>query len=152
MALIFSLFLNNNVFPQDTITIMTYKLLNFTDNSNNRTDYFKTVIEYVNPDILVVQEMISQQSLNIFHSSALNDGYSAGTFIDGPDSDNAVFFKDGLFTFIDNKPIHTELRDINQFTLVFKETNDTLLIYSCHLKSSSGTTNEQKIIPTLPKS
>ena len=94
MALIFLLFLNNNVFSQDTIKIMTYNLLNFTEGSNNRTDYFKTVIEYVNPDILVVQEMVSQQASDLFYSGVLNDGYSSGTFIDGFDSDNAVFLKD----------------------------------------------------------
>jgi hypothetical protein len=136
--------LNNNVFSQDTITIMTYNLLNFTENSNNRTDYFKTVIDFVNPDILVVQEIVSQQASDLFYSGALNNEYSSGTFIDGFDSDNAVFYKHSFFTFINNIPINTELRDINQFTLVTKNTNDTLLIYSCHLKSSSGTTNEQK--------
>ena len=93
-ALIFLAALNNGVHSQDTILIMTYNLLNFTETSSKRTEHFKTVIDHINPVILVVQEMISQQSLNIFHSGALNDEYSAGTFIDGSDSDNAANLKD----------------------------------------------------------
>jgi len=113
------LILNNKIIhSQDTIKIMTYNLLNFTESSINRVDYFKTVIDYVNPDVLVVQEMLSQQSLNIFQINVLNESYSSGLFIDGFDSDNAIFYRNDLFSFIDNKPIQTELRDINQFTAI----------------------------------
>jgi len=127
---------------QNTIKFMTYNLLNFTESSSNRTSQFKTVIDFVNPDILVVQEMISQTSLNLFYNQVLNDEWSIGTFIDGPDSDNAVFYKNELFNFAGNTAIPTALRNISQFTMIYRPTGDTLLIYSVHLKSSTGGSNE----------
>lgn len=121
---------------------MTYNLLNFTESSQNRTANFKTVIDDVKPDILVVQEMTSQSAVNLFYSQVLSPAYSAGVFIDGPDSDNAIFYKSALFTFLGNTPIATTLRDISQFTVVYKSTEDTLRIYSVHLKASTGASNE----------
>ena len=52
--------------------------------------------------------------------------YDAGLFIDVNDTDNAIFFKTSLFTFIANNPIHTALRDINEFILMHKATGDTI--------------------------
>ena len=129
-------------YSQSTIKFMTYNLLNFNESASIRTGYFKTIVDDVNPDLLVVQEMVSQNSVNLFYNQVLNPEWLAGTFIDGPDSDNAVFYKKDLFTFVQNTAIPTGLRDISQFTLVFKPTGDTLLVYSVHLKASSGSSNE----------
>jgi len=127
---------------QTNIRMMTYNLLNFTSSSSDRTPYFKTVIDNMNPDILIVQEMTSQSAVNLFYSQVLNPAFSAGTFIDGPDTDSEIYFKNYLFTFVSNHAIPTSLRNIYQFTLVFKETGDTIFIYSVHLKASTGTSNE----------
>lgn len=134
------------VFAQNQHTIMTYNLLNYpiTD-TTSRNPYFRTIFANFQPDILVVQEMISQQGVNAFLSKILlpnNPYYQAGTFIDGFDTDNAIFFKSNLFTFISNTPIRTALRDINEFKLVYNLTGDTLIIYSVHLKASDSLQNE----------
>lgn len=129
-------------FSQTTIKFMTYNLLNFNESSQNRTAFFKTVVDDVKPDILVVQEITSQAAVNLFYSQVLSPAYSAGVFIDGPDSDNAIFYKNALFSFVGNTPIATTLRNISQFTVVCKTTGDTLRIYSVHLKASTGGSNE----------
>jgi endonuclease/exonuclease/phosphatase family metal-dependent hydrolase len=129
-------------FAQSTIKMMSYNTLNFTTSNTDRTPYFKTVVTSCDPDILVVQEMTSQAAVNLFYSQVLNANYSAGVFIDGPDTDNAIFYKNELFSFISNTAIPTALRNISQFTIVFKSTGDTLRIYSAHLKASTGGTNE----------
>ena len=85
-----------------------------------------------------MQEMLSQAGVNEFLTNVLipiNSTYTAGTFLDGPDTDNAIYFKSNLFTFISNTVIPTTLRDINEFKLVYTATGDTLRIYSVHLKS-----------------
>lgn len=133
------------VSAQQQVKFMSYNLLNYpgTD-TTGRNPYFRTIISSVNPDILVVQEITSQDGVNGFLANVMNSfgqNYSAGDFIDGPDSDNGIFFKSSLFTFISNTPIQTTLRDISEFKLVNKSTGDTLRIYSVHLKSSTGTTN-----------
>lgn len=125
---------------------MTYNILNYpiTD-TTSRNPYFRTIFANIQPDIIVVQEMISQQGVNAFLNKILlpnNPLYQAGTFIDGFDTDNAIFFKSNLFTFISNTPIRTALRDINEFKLVYNLTGDTLIIYSVHLKASDSLQNE----------
>ncbi|AFH49540.1 Endonuclease/exonuclease/phosphatase-like protein [Ignavibacterium album JCM 16511] len=140
------LLINLFLFAQNQHTIMTYNILNYpiTD-TTSRNPYFRTIFANIQPDILVVQEMISQQGVNAFLNKILlpnNPNYQPGTFIDGFDTDNAIFFKSNLFTFISNTPIRTALRDINEFKLVYNITGDTLIIYSVHLKASDSLQNE----------
>jgi len=133
-------------FSYAQVNITSYNLLNYpgTDTSI-RNPYFRIVITSLNPDILVVQEITSQQGVNGFLNNVLNYEdtlWSAGTFIDGPDTDNGIFYKKSLFVFISNTPIQTALRDINEFKLVNIISQDTFRIYSVHLKASEGTSNE----------
>lgn len=136
------------LFAQNQHTIMTYNILNYpVTDTTTRNPYFRTVFSNIQPDILVVQEITSQQGVNAFLNRILlpnNPNYQAGTFIDGFDSDNAIFYKSNLFTFISNTPIRTALRDINEFKLVYNLTNDTLIIYSVHLKASDSVLNQQQ--------
>jgi len=129
-------------------TIMSYNLLNYPGSTSSiRNPYFTTVLSNTQPDILVVQEITSQSGVNEFLSDVLqqvSSDYVVGTFINGPDTDNAIFFKTSLFTFIANNPIQTALRDINEFILVHNTSGDTVRIYSLHLKASQGSDNEQK--------
>jgi endonuclease/exonuclease/phosphatase family metal-dependent hydrolase len=136
-------------YAQDNCIIASYNILNYPANNDTtiRNPYFRTVISSINPDILVVQEMTSQAGVNGFLSKVMNsfgETYAAGTFIDGYDTDNAIFYKASKFTFKSNKPIDTELRDINEFLLVHINGIDSLRIYSVHLKASTGTSNEQQ--------
>ncbi len=134
-------------YSQENVKIMTYNLLNYPDiDSAIRNPNFRIVIRNAAPDILVVQEMKSQAGMNGFLSNVMNaygNVYSAGTFIDGPDTDNGIFFKTAKFRFISNTRIRTALRDINEFKIIhINYPNDTLRIFSVHLKASSGATNE----------
>lgn len=146
--LIFLLFTSVFLYSQPTHKIMSYNALNYPGSTADiRNPYFTTVISNADPDILVMQEMTSEPGMLAFLNNVLipiDSNYQAGLFIDGPDTDNSIFFKSDLFTFISNTPISTDLRDINQFTLVYNLTGDTLRIYSVHLKASSGSTNEQQ--------
>lgn len=132
------------VFSQQTISLMSYNILNYDAASGNRSLYFKTIIDSLNPDILVVQEIKYQSGVDLFYLTVLNSTYTAGQFVTGPDTQNAIFFKNAKFSFISNNAISTSNRDINAFTLLNTGTGDTLLIYALHLKSSTGSTNEAK--------
>lgn len=131
-----------SVYAQERVKIMTYNLLQYPNNSANRNEYFQTVVSTVNPDILVVQEMGTNAGFNLFASQVLDGTYSAGDFNENDNLNNAIYFKTDSFDFLSNIPIPTNLRDINQFSLVHKITADTILIYSAHLKSSQGSDNE----------
>ncbi len=133
-----------------TFRIMTWNLLNFPSQSNlvadttTRLPCYRAVIDQIDPDIIVTQENTDSNSVSIFLNSVLNTQwfeYEAGTFINGYDTDNAIYIKTSCLRFISNVPIHTALRDVNEFT-VTKPGYDTLKIFSCHLKASSGAANE----------
>ncbi|MFA5010714.1 MAG: T9SS type A sorting domain-containing protein [Ignavibacteria bacterium] len=128
------------------VKIVSYNLLGYPGNDTaTRNPYFRTVINSLDPDILVVQEMTSQAGINAYLNNVMNVGrndFEAGTFINGPDTDNGIYFRNNIFIFLSNTPIKTALRDINEFKLVHIITKDTLRIYSVHLKASSGSANE----------
>lgn len=130
----------------DTLKIATYNLLNYPGNdTTGHNPNFRTVIKEINPDILVAQEVISQAGVDGFLNNVMRSfgrPYAAGLFINGPDTDNAIFYDSTKLAFISNTPIKTALRDINGFKMVNKASNDTFIVYSVHLKASSGSSNE----------
>lgn len=119
---------------------MTYNIMNYPDvDTTGRNPYFRTTFTSIHPDILVVQEVTTLAGVNGFLNNILNkvsSGYSAGAFINGPDTDNAIFYKNSLFSFISNTAIITALRNINEFKLRHIATGDTLIIYAVHLKAN----------------
>lgn len=129
-------------YTQTQHTIMSYNVLNLVlTDTLVRNPHFRTIFSNIQPDILVCQEMTSQTGVNGFLVRVLNrvsSGYAAGTFVNGTDTDNAIYYKSSLFTFLSNTPIDTELRDINEFRLICNSTGDTIIIYSVHLKADDG--------------
>lgn len=147
LILFFSLCTISVTVSQHQVKIMTYNLLNYpgTDTAV-RNPHFRTVVNSTNPDVLVVCEMLSQAGVNSFLTKVLNSTsvtYSAGVFIDGTDTDNAIFFKTAKFNFISNTPILTQVRLINEFKICDKIYNDTLRIYAVHLKANAADSLER---------
>ncbi|MBX7041266.1 MAG: hypothetical protein K1X85_00055 [Ignavibacteria bacterium] len=135
-------------YSQHTVRIATYNLLNYDSSVDTlRNPFFRTVVAGMTPDVLVVQEIIGSGSVNVFRRqvmNALSYNYTAGTFIDGPDTDNAIFFDSSKFRFISNIPIPTAYRNLSEFRLFHKPTGDSLRIFACHLKADTGTLNQQR--------
>lgn len=136
---------------KEQVVFMNYNLLNYPAQSTISADttlrnpYFRSILQYANPDILVSQEVTGQNGVDFFLNNVLNangNNYSAGLFINGFDSDNAIFFKTSKFTFVSNTPIETDLRDISEFKLVHILSGDTIRIYSVHLKASNTAPDE----------
>ncbi len=148
LKIIILIILSITCYAQNQYKIMSYNLLNYPgSDSAVRNPYFRTVIESTLPDVLVVQEMLSQTGVNGFLNNVLNiasSGYAAGTFIDGYDTDNAIFYKSSSFTFLANNVITTSLRNINEFVLSENSTGDTIRIYSVHLKAGSSSSEQQQ--------
>lgn len=126
--------------------VVTYNLLNYPGSTgSSREPSFRTVINDIDPDIVVAQEVLQSAGASSFLSNVLNystSTYSLGTFVDSYDTDNAIYYKSAQFQFISNTPITTALRDISEFKLKHIASGDTLIIYSVHLKASTGSTNE----------
>ena len=83
------------------VKIMSWNLLNFpnstpTSDSTIRCPYYRTVVSYVQPDIMVTMENTSSTGATWILNNVMNTGmyhYEQGTFLNGYDSDNSIYFR-----------------------------------------------------------
>ncbi len=128
--------------------LVTYNSLRYsTSNVDARHPYFRTVINGVEPDILVLQEISGQASVTQFLDSVMNFDsltYSMAPFTDGNDLDCALYYKTNKFTMVGTANYPTVLRDIFHYKLRPKNLSDTLHVFGVHLKASTGTVNQNR--------
>jgi len=158
--LIFFLFFIYGIplFSQSDIKIMSYNLLIYPEGEMlNRIDTLSKILDFYAPDLLLVQELKSEDGLqNITQElNALLGDYKAGTYV--PQISNPanswrlqqnIIFNEAVFELVSEQTIETPYRDINYFQLQILEEDGTpsmelLHTYVMHLKSSQGSTNEQ---------
>ncbi len=147
-TIILFLFLASSLFSQQNVKVMTwniheYSFYNAAPNLDWDNPALKYVINYVNPDILVCQEVLYQESVNQLLQYVLEYKYLSGGFVQSDYMNSALFYKESVFTFLENKihPTSGYTRPFNEFVLLNKSTNDTLRIFSLHLKANSFTGN-----------
>jgi endonuclease/exonuclease/phosphatase family metal-dependent hydrolase len=132
------------------VKIVSWNILNFPGTTGApREDDFRKAIIQLNPDILVVQEMLSYYGVNQFLNNVMNYSspvtYEAAPFFDGPDTDNALFYKKSSVNLLSWRQLPTSLRDISEyiFQIISGPAKGTIFrIYSLHLKSGSSSTDE----------
>lgn len=125
--------------------VVTYNVLNFSyDNGIDRYDYFQSVVEAIEPDVVLLQEMINQEGADLFLDILNSNGneFDAADFIDGYDTDNMLYYRTSIVTFISQDTIQTSLRDISEYVLSIGD--NQIRFYTCHLKASQGSSNEQQ--------
>ena len=156
------LFLSLNgfvVFAQQQATVMSYNVLNFpTGNIAGREDTLRKLINYVEPDLFLIQELKSDSGLQLILNESfadLNSNYEASTFVpqqSNPSSNfklqQAIIYNADLFGLATEGFLMTSTRDINKFKLYYKSPMlqsgaDTIFLYVfvTHLKSSQGAAN-----------
>ena len=158
---------------KDTIVLMTYNLLNYgntttycTSSNNNigtKDQYLKTILNHVNPDILVVNEMgCNSVYAKRILTNCLNMGtekYKAGALfsrISGQDICNLIFYNSELFSISDGKNIEknsanqTMIRSAGNYELLYNspglaEHKDStkFRVIATHLKAGSASADVQ---------
>ena len=129
ISLILAFFLGfiPTVFPlqKQAYKITSWNLLDFSDsNESDRIKEYRLVLDEIDPDILLVQEMESLNAVRLFLNEVLNHTkkiYKYGRFFDGPDSDNAAYFKKRYFKLIATQQIPTSFRDITEYQFKIKK-------------------------------
>lgn len=151
ISLFICLFPGKELSAQVSLKIMYYNILNYPGSTSERVTYFRTSSQYINADIILVNELISDEGANMLLEEGLNvygnAPYKKAEFTNGPDSDNMLFYDSTEVTLYSQSIIYTELRHINEYVLYYNNTEvDTAFfyMYSAHLKSSTGSANEQK--------
>jgi endonuclease/exonuclease/phosphatase family metal-dependent hydrolase len=134
------------------IRIVSWNILDFSDmNEEPREDYFRSLIDVLNPDILVVQEMGSAGGVSQFLKEVLNSKkpklYKAASFFDGPDTDNALFYNKTMFKVVSRQQIPTSFRDITEYKIKIKKgtaKGTKFKIYSVHFSEGAGANKERE--------
>ena len=162
MRTILSFFLILTVLPtiaQQQATVMCYNVLNFpTGNIAGREDTLKQLINYVEPDIFLIQELKNDSGLQLILNQSFSDlpaNYSASEFVPQQSNPNsgwklqqAMIYNSDMFGMKEEGYLMTSVRDLNKYELYYKDPNltqgaDTVFFYVfvVHLKSSQGTSN-----------
>ncbi len=132
--LISYLFLDMAFSVQDTIRIATYNVLNYSiSNSSDKTNDFRVVLDEIDPDVLIVQEMINSSGALYFKNSVLNyngNEYSSSVFVDSYDTDNMLYYKTDKVYLVSSIEIATQLRSVNEYKLQIYD--ELINLYSVH--------------------
>jgi len=129
----------------DTLRVCSYNVLAYSaSNEDGRIPNYRIVLQAINPDLVICQEVLDATMGPRFVNEVLTlRPFAASPFIDGPDSDNQLFYDQTKFTFVGQRIITTELRNIAEYTVATVPKGDlpvdTLVIYSMHLKATSDT-------------
>lgn len=134
------------------LRIAQYNSLNYPGSTGpQRNPTFRHVIAQFDPDVLVMEEFAGESNMTQFLTNVLNYGqpgtYAAAPFVDGYDSDNAMFYKPDKVDCISHYVIDTDLRDIDEWKFRpdgYTAEEASIRIYVMHLKASQGSDNEQK--------
>jgi endonuclease/exonuclease/phosphatase family metal-dependent hydrolase len=130
----------------DTLKVMNWNILNFGGTDTSRVQYYRTVIGSASPDIFVCQEITGPAANKVLFNQVFQafapGAYDTCTFHQGPDTGNLLIFKKSKASFIHLDSIVTELRLVSIFKMYIPYIQDTVRFLSCHLKASSGSTNE----------
>ena len=127
-------------------------MLNYEDEDDREDDYI-TVIEYVEPDIIIAQEVVGNSGYNHFQADVLDilapSEWSGATFINQSASiDIALFYRHDEFSFISTSLINTAqstgTRDVVEWVMEHNDSGVQFNIYGVHFKASSGETNAQQ--------
>ena len=141
----------SQIVGQSDHVFMTYNLLNY-ENENDREDDFITVIEYVEPDIIIAQEVIGTSGYNHFQADVVEiiapGEWSGATFINQSASiDIALFYRHDVFSFISTDLVNTAqssgLRDVVEWVMEHNDSGVQFNVYGVHFKASSGGSNPQ---------
>ena len=106
------------IISQNEIKFTYYNLLNFPSSQSSRTDTLKKILDYIQPDIFVVNELTSFNGgalikNNVFNSGGSNN-YQSALFFDGPDTDNLLFYNQNKMGLYSQQQIPKQFRDISE--------------------------------------
>ncbi len=134
---------------QDSLRVMYYNLLKFPGSTPERADTLKRILAHIEPDVLIVSELISESGADLILDKALNrtdeQEFKRAQFVDGYDTDNMFFYNSKKIELLNQSEIATDLRDINEYVAyVLPVLDDTIFIrfYAAHLKASPGSSEQ----------
>lgn len=162
MFLLLNLFINVS-FGQTRIKAMMYNVLNYSDSevSRNKTPFLSTILNEVNPDLLMVCEVVDEIGSDYLYENAIipfNEDFEKAPFEENQSGSfslqQMVYYNSKKLILEETRVITADTRDINQYTFKIKtenvETNPIILeVFVTHLKASTGYSNRQRRLNSI---
>ena len=156
-------FVVSNSSGQTRIKTMMYNLLNYSNTtiSQQKTPFLKTVLDEVNPDLLMVCELITEVGSNYMFNNAIlphNPDFEKAAFninqSGGSNLQQLVYYNTKKLVLETSRVIIADTRDINHYTFRLNTENSVanpikLEVFVTHLKASSGFTNRQRRLSSV---
>jgi endonuclease/exonuclease/phosphatase family metal-dependent hydrolase len=127
------------------VRVCTYNIENWPNDSGTKIPLLRTIMDSVDADVLVCQEFESIQARNLFYTQVLEviapGEYWIMPFINGPDTDNACFYKTAVLDSISSDTINTDVRLTNVYGFRldgYSSSEAAFTILSTHLKAGSA--------------
>ena len=148
--IIFLLLYNILIYAQfDELKVMYYNILDYPDSDPGREVYFRTINQYLQADIILVNELKTNTGAYLLLNNALNvygtTHYAKAIFNEQIFSENLLYYNSEKLALYSQDVIYTSLRDIDEYILYYKSndlatTNDTIFFYFyvAHLKANLG--------------
>lgn len=157
------LLLLNQSYGQTRIKAMMYNLLNYSDASisQQKTPFLKTVLDEVNPDLLMVCELINLTGSNYMFNNAIlphNQDFEKANFeinqSSGSNLQQMVYYNSKKLVLESSRVITADTRDINHYTFRINTTNGAsnpirIEVFVTHLKASTGSSNRQRRLASV---
>ncbi|HET7226003.1 MAG TPA: choice-of-anchor D domain-containing protein [Candidatus Eisenbacteria bacterium] len=136
--------------PARALRIVDYNVLNYPGSSGPARDpRYRTILQPLAADVIVTEEQTSQAGVNEFLSQVLNTlepgQWAAAPFVDGNDTDAALFYKPARVQFLHQRAYYPNaadlLRLVHEYTLApvgYDSTRTRLVLAAVHLKASTG--------------
>ena len=152
LCLILTLLASVGAMRADTLRVMTYNALNFRGEQDaNRIQDFRMIINHTNPDVVAMQEIITEDAVDYLLSFAFlpcETDWAAAPFTNhnGSDTDNALFFRTSKAQLVSQWNFDTDPRDVDVYVLqpVSPDTAQRIRIYSCHLKAGNSSSDANR--------
>lgn len=149
------LFISISIFSQETINAMFYNVFKFpTSLPQNRQFILRDILDEYQPDLFMICELVSENGADLILNTSLQnqvDTFARANFV--ADTSNTsdplqtmVFYNTRKLTLISQKTLPTVYRDINRYSFQLNVTSQNpiyLEVFVAHLKSSTGTANQQ---------
>ena len=162
MFLLLNLFVNVS-FAQTQIKAMMYNVLNYSDSevSRNKTPFLSTILDEVEPDLLMVCEMVDEIGSDYLFENAIipyNENFQKAPFEENQSGNYSlqqmVYYNSKKLILEETRVITADTRDINQYT--FKINTENALsnpirmeVFVTHLKASTGSSNRQRRLNSI---
>jgi len=158
IPVIIVLMLAQVIFSQTQIKVMSYNLLDFPQAPpDNRENILKSILSNIQPDIFMVCELQTETGANTILNTSLqttDNRYARAVFVNNRSTtyhnlQQLVFYNTQKLLLTGQSEIITSLRDINHYNFTLKTENMIanpiyLDVFVAHLKSSTGSSNENK--------